>query len=128
MVMDEGSNSDTVMVLVVEDEPMIRMNGVDLLEDQGYRVLEAASADEAIALLEQAPDVRLLFSDIDMPGSMNGVELAELVHRRWPGIRLLLTSGQQKVSGDDMPQDGRFLAKPYSRGDVIDQVNDLLGQ
>ncbi|WP_206239809.1 response regulator [Novosphingobium terrae] len=116
------------MVLVVEDEPMIRMNGVDLLEDQGYQVLEAASADEAITLLEQAPDVRLLFSDIDMPGSMNGVELAELVHRRWPGIRLLLTSGQRQVSGEDMPEDGRFLAKPYSQGDVIDQVKDLLSR
>lgn len=60
------------------------MNGVEILEDAGYSVREAANADEAMAPLEHAPQVRLLFSDVDMPGSMNGVASAELVHDRWP--------------------------------------------
>lgn len=116
------------LVLVVEDEPIIRMVGVDMLEEAGYRVLEAASADEAIAILEDAPEVRLLFSDVDMPGSMDGVELAECVHDRWPRIRLLLTSGHRDVAKSHLPDDGRFIPKPYTYSQVIDQIRGLLAR
>lgn len=114
------------LVLVVEDEALIRLNGVDILEDAGYTVIEAASADEAIAILEQAPQVRLVFSDVDMPGTMNGLELAELVHSRWPGIRLLLTSGHRQIRQADVPDDGRFVAKPYSSQTIVDHIHQLL--
>jgi CheY-like chemotaxis protein len=112
--------------MVVEDETLIRMNGVDMLEDAGFTVVEAASADEAIAMLEDAADVRLLFSDVDMPGSMDGVALAELVHKRWPKIRLLLTSGHHRIADEDLPDHGRFVPKPYSNETVVDQVDALL--
>lgn len=114
------------LVLLVEDEALIRFNGVDILEDAGYSVIEAASADEAIALLERAPEVKLVFSDVDMPGSMDGLALVELVHSRWPGVRLLLTSGHRQFADRDLPDDGRFLAKPYSSQCVVDHIRDLL--
>ena len=85
------------VILVVDDEAMVRMSGVMMLEDAGYEVLEAASADEAMELLKHAPEVRLMFSDVDMPGSMNGVELATAVNDRWPNIRLLLTVPRQHL-------------------------------
>lgn len=121
---EEGDERD--VVLVVEDEAVVRMYGADILEDAGYSVLEASSADEAIALLEQAPEIRLLFSDVDMPGSMNGVALAELVHARWPKIRLLLTSGHHSIADADLPDHGRFVSKPYSGDAIVRQVDDLL--
>ena len=99
-------------VLVVDDEAMIRMFGADMIADAGYQVIEAASADEALRILEGAEDIDLLFSDVDMPGSMNGLALAEIVHKRWPNVRLLLTSGHHHLRNDDVPDDGRFLPKP----------------
>ncbi len=120
------NNQESPVVLVVEDEALIRMNGVDLLEDAGYSVIEAASADEAIAILEKAPQIRLLFSDVDMPGSMDGIELAEFVHQRWPKMRLLLTSGHHKIADADLPDHGRFVSKPYSDQTIVKQVEALL--
>ncbi len=116
------------IILVVEDEALIRMQGVDMLEDAGYTVLEAQSADEAIALLEDGSEVRLMFSDVDMPGSMDGVALAELVHGRWPKIRLLLTSGHHHIADADLPDDGQFVPKPYSNEAIIEKVDDLLAK
>ncbi len=97
-----------------------------MLEDAGYSVVEAANADEAIAILEGTTDVRLLFSDVDMPGSMNGVALAEVVHARWPNVRLLLTSGHHHIADAQLPDDGRFIPKPYSQKAVVREVNSLL--
>jgi two-component system, response regulator PdtaR len=114
------------VLLVVDDEAMVRMNGVMMLEDAGYEVIDAASADEAIELLQNAPDVRLVFTDVDMPGSMNGVELATVIHERWPNIRLLLTSGHHRLANSTLPDHGRFISKPYSGETVVDQVGSLL--
>lgn len=83
-------------ILVVEDETLIRMVGAEILEDAGFDVLEAADADEALRILQAHDDVLLLFSDVDMPGSMDGLDLARVVHERWPDIRLLLTSGRHE--------------------------------
>jgi len=116
------------VILVVEDETLVRMMGVDIVEDAGYRAIEAASAEEAIAILERAPDVRLMFSDVDLHGGMNGVALAELVHSRWPNIRLLLTSGHHDLASRDLPDDGRFVPKPYTSEVVVGQIDDLLDQ
>lgn len=100
-------------VLIVEDEALVRFVGAEAAIDAGYEVLEAESADEALKILEQADEVGILFSDIRMPGSMDGLELAKVVHDRWPKIGILLTSGDTFPDFAEMPDDGRFLPKPF---------------
>ncbi|MGK6322875.1 response regulator [Sphingomonas sp. DT-51] len=112
-------------VLLVEDELFVRMIGADALAEAGYRVIEAGDADEALARLERSADVQVLFTDIRMPGTMDGLQLAGEVHRRWPSIRILLTSGDTRPTRDDIPDDGRFLAKPY-RFEVLSRELDQL--
>ncbi|WP_066805563.1 response regulator [Sphingomonas asaccharolytica] len=114
------------VVLVVEDEMLVRMHGVGILEDAGFKVLEAANADEALAILDKHDDVRLLFSDVDMPGTMDGLELVRLVHNRWPAIRLLLTSGHRHLKNDSLPDNGEFVRKPWSESVLIQKVQSVL--
>lgn len=113
-------------VLVVEDETFVRMHGMDILEDAGFEVLEAGNADEAMTILGQHDDVRLLFSDVDMPGSIDGLELARLVHERWPTIRLLLTSGHHQLQEATLPDSGKFVSKPWSHDVLIQKIQDAL--
>jgi len=126
--MPETPDPSTGCVLVVDDNALVRMLGADALEDAGYAVIEAANADEALEILRGARAVRLLFTDVDMPGSMNGLELADLVHRRWPEIRLLVTSGHHLLADADVPDACRFVAKPYSQVTVIAEVAALLAE
>jgi two-component system, response regulator PdtaR len=115
------------VILIVEDEMMVRLVGSDALSDAGYSVVEAETADEAVKLLEEeGGDVHLLFTDIRMPGSMNGLELADLVHQRWPGIRILLTSGDTYPSQEQIPDDGAFLQKPYRVDALRSEVKRLI--
>jgi len=103
-----------MLVLVVEDEPIIRMSTVAMIEDAGYDVVEAADADEAIKLLERWPDIRVVFSDIEMPaGSMDGLKLIHAVRERWPPVVLILASGRVTPSVEEMPSETVFLPKPY---------------
>jgi CheY-like chemotaxis protein len=104
------------VVLVVEDEPLIRMGIVGELEDAGFDVLEAASADEAMALLNVYSRIGFLFTDINMPGSMDGTNLAAAVRCRWPLTRIIVTSG--KGTPEQMPAGSRFFSKPYD-GSVV---------
>ena len=113
------------LVLVVEDEFLVRMNALSLLEEAGFDVLEAGSADEAIALLEDRKDIRIVFTDINMPGSMDGLRLAHAIRNRWPPIELVLTSGQMRVRNEDMPERGRFLSKPYEPSELVHVVRSL---
>jgi CheY-like chemotaxis protein len=113
------------LVLVVEDEFLVRMNAVSLLEEAGFGVLEAASADDAIALLESRKDIRIVFTDINMPGSMDGLRLAHAIRNRWPPIELVLTSGQMRVRSEDMPERGHFLSKPYDPSELVEVVRSL---
>jgi CheY-like chemotaxis protein len=113
------------LVLVVEDEFLVRMNAVALLEEAGFGVLEAASADDAIELLESRKDIRIVFTDINMPGSMDGLRLAHAIRNRWPPIELLLTSGQMRVRTEDMPERGRYLSKPYDPSELVRMVRSL---
>ncbi|MEC3909042.1 response regulator [Sphingobium sp. CR2-8] len=117
---------DKQTVLVVEDDVLVRMHGVDILEDAGFTVLEAETADDAIMLLQGQQDVHLLFSDIDMPGSMNGLELAQLVRDRWPKVRLLLTSGHHHIAEEALPEHGRFVRKPWTRERLIATIQATL--
>lgn len=113
-------------VLVVEDELFIRLETVDAISAAGFNVIEAGSADEALLMIEQADDVRLLFTDVNMPGAMDGLDLARTVHRRWPEIRLLVTSGQERLTSSDLPDHGRFLGKPYQTRRLVDAIREMM--
>lgn len=105
------------LVLVVEDEPLVRMVAAEGLYDAGFEVIEAESADDALDILAARDDVGVLFTDVNMPGSVDGAELARLVHDRWPELRIVITSGRDFV-GAGLPEDGRFVAKPYNPGEI----------
>jgi CheY-like chemotaxis protein len=113
-------------ILVVDDEEILRLHAADLLEENGYAVVEAPNAEAALKALEHRPDVRLLFTDIQMPGAIDGLELARLVHQRWPNILLVVTSGRQRPRQAEIPDDGRFIAKPYRAPELLGQVNKML--
>jgi two-component sensor histidine kinase/CheY-like chemotaxis protein len=114
-------------VLVVEDEMILRMRAVDIVEDAGFCPVEAVSADEAIAILECRSDISLLFTDIQMPGSMDGLKLAHAVHERWPSIKIILVSGHVKPSDADRPADSRFFAKPLGVEQMITELQEMVG-
>jgi CheY-like chemotaxis protein len=114
------------LVLVVEDEMFLRMNAVDMIESVGFEVLEAGTADEAIRILEARNDVRIVFTDIQMPGSMDGLKLARAVRGRWPPIKIVATSGHVNVTEDDLPEGGRFLPKPYSSSQLASTLQQLI--
>jgi CheY-like chemotaxis protein len=115
---------ELIKVLVVEDDALIRLVAVDIVQGAGFEVIEAQHADEAMRIVESVPDIQLVFTDIHMPGSMDGLALARRIEHRWPPIRLIITSGKASLRADDLPAGGRFLPKPYTAG----QVCDLLGQ
>ena len=114
-------------VLVVEDEMVLRMRAVDIVEDAGFTAVEAVNADEALAILESRSDISLLFSDIQMPGSMDGLKLAHAVHDRWPSIKIILVSGQVKLSDADKPADSRFFGKPLEVKQMIAELQEMVG-
>ena len=112
-------------VLVVEDEAIIRMSAVSLVEDGGFEALEAASADEAIAILEAHPNIRVVFTDIHMAGSMDGLQLIAYAHRRYPPLQFIVVSGEKSPSRLEMPEGSRFFSKPYdvmAVGEVLHQM------
>ncbi|MEO9229757.1 MAG: response regulator [Devosia sp.] len=113
-------------VLVVEDETIIRMNMVLHLEDEGFVVFEAASADEAITMLNAHQEVRVLFTDIDMPGSMDGLKLSAYVRERWPPVRIIVTSGKRMVEVTDLPDGSMFFSKPYQLDNVVVAIRELV--
>ena len=113
-------------VLVVEDEALIRMDIVDCLNEAGFDVVEAANADEAIRILETRTDIRLVLTDVDMPGSMDGLKLAAFVRHRWPPIRIIVTSGHVRVGEGDLPSGGRFFRKPYDRPEIARAVREMI--
>lgn len=116
---ESGAAGTRKVVLVVEDEPILRMMAVDMVEDAGFIALEAADADEAIRILEARDDIRILFTDIDMPpGSMDGIKLAAAVRDRWPPVEIIVTSGHVARAEANLPERGLFFAKPYNPDDV----------
>ena len=109
-------------VLVVEDEPIIRLGIVSSIEDAGYAVVEAASADAAIALLSEDSEVGVVVTDVDMPGSMDGIRLAHYVRRHWPPIQLLVISGKVGVTPGELPDGARFMSKPFQEPQLIHTI------
>jgi two-component sensor histidine kinase len=114
-------------VLVVEDEMILRMRAVDIVEDAGFNPVEAVNADQAISILESRSDISLLFTDIQMPGSIDGLKLAHAVHDRWPAIKIILVSGQVKPSDSERPADSRFFGKPLGVDQMIAELQAMVG-
>jgi two-component sensor histidine kinase/CheY-like chemotaxis protein len=126
MLTTTGS-TDVPKVLVVEDEMVLRMRAADIVEDAGFTPIEAVNADEAIAILESRSDIAVLFTDIQMPGSMDGLKLAHAVHARWPDIKIVLVSGQVKPTDAERPADSRFFGKPLGVEQMIAELQSMVG-
>jgi CheY-like chemotaxis protein len=118
----------SIVVVVVEDEAMIRLVVADALIDAGFEVLEARHAEEAVTVLQiEAPRVHALFTDVDMPGEMNGIMLAHHTRRSWPWISLLVTSGLASPEAADMPVGTRFIPKPYDIASITRHIREMAG-
>jgi two-component system, response regulator PdtaR len=115
------------VVLIVEDELLLRINAVELITEAGFDVLEAGNADEAIAILERRPDIHTVFTDIQMPGSMDGLKLARFIRGRWPPIKLVVTSGHVAIRDGDLPEGGVFIGKPYTSAEISATLRGLAG-
>jgi len=114
------------VILLVEDEALIRLATTALLEDAGYSVIEAGNADVAIRILESRSDIGAVFTDIIMPGSVDGLRLSHAIRDRWPPVHLLVTSGLS-VPIENFPRKARFLRKPYTPVQVLKALSDLFG-
>lgn len=124
----EPTRKRDFVVLVVEDEPFVRMLGADALEDAGFGVLEACNADEALRLLGARSDVRIVFTDIEMPGSVDGLALAWRIHERWPRIGVVLTSGRCFIDPASMPHGDLFMPKPYAAWALVRQIETIIAR
>jgi len=124
--MDRAVPGQRPVVLVVEDENLIRLSALDMVEDAGFEAIAASNADEAIRILESRNDICAVFTDVHMPGSMDGIRLARVVRNRWPTVALIVTSGHTTVPETDLPTGGRFLSKPYGPGEVGSALQQLI--
>jgi two-component sensor histidine kinase/CheY-like chemotaxis protein len=123
----ESPAEPSTNVLVVEDEMVLRMRAVDIVEDAGFNAVEAVNADEALSILESRSDISLLFSDIQMPGTMDGLKLAHAVYERWPSIKIILVSGKVKLSDAERPANSRFFGKPLEMKQMAAVLQDMIG-
>jgi two-component system, response regulator PdtaR len=113
------------VVLVVEDEPLLRMDTVDMVEEAGFEAVEAANATQAMHVLEDRDDIRIILSDIDMPPGMDGMELVAIVRNRWPPIEIILVSGQISSASVRLPERGVFFSKPYRQRDLVTAMQQM---
>jgi len=121
-------NNGKSVVLVVEDSTIIRMGAVDLVLSAGYEAIEAVDADAAIRILESRSDIDLVFTDVQMPGTMDGIKLAHYIRNRWPPVKLLVASGATIVEESSLPTGSRFFSKPYDEHTITDAMARLLAE
>ena len=114
------------VVLVVEDNPIILMSALDLVVTAGFEGVGAANADEAIAILEARADIRLVFTDVEMPGTIDGVKLAHYIRERWPPIHLIVASGKAILEESQLPAGSRFFSKPYDDNTIVEEMTRML--
>jgi CheY-like chemotaxis protein len=119
-----GKHMEKAVVLVVEDEALIRISALHIVADAGFDVLEACNADEALAILDSRNDIRAVLTDIRMPGSMDGWELAGAIRRRWPPMHLVVASAHAP-NGGILPANGRFIGKPYTAEQITTALYEL---
>jgi CheY-like chemotaxis protein len=122
---DAAASASRPAVLVVEDEPLIRMDAAAMIEEAGYDVVEASNPNEAIAILQTRTDIRIVFTDVEMPGSMDGLKLARYIRKRWPPIQLIVTSGRYHIDDADLPLRGKFVPKPYDFSRLSNVIRSL---
>ncbi len=120
------SAPERAVVLIVEDEPLVRMMVIELFEDEGFEVLEAADADQALGILRHRSDVALLFTDVEMPGSLDGYALARWVHVHRPAMKTMIVSGRALPGVGDVPEGAAFVGKPYDYDDVMHRVGAMM--
>lgn len=113
------------VVLIVEDEPILRFHAADIVASAEFEVIETANADEAIAILNKRSDISIVLTDIDMPGSMDGLRLAAAVRDRWPPIEIIVMSGFVKPKPDALPRRGVFLPKPYQPEQLLSALRSF---
>ena len=118
--------AEQAAVLVVEDEELVRIDSCQRLEDAGLRVLEASGAEEALALLHAHPEVRVLVTDVKMPGWMSGIDLARFVGKEWPEISILVTSAYYTAQDAELPENITVFPKPFSPDALVREVRLLL--
>lgn len=123
--MAQSFDPSKLAVLVVEDEPLLLMDAMDMIEDAGFIAYGAEDAEEAIRMLQMYPEIQVLFTDVDMPGNMDGLMLAHAVRDRWPPVFIIVASGHVKVTSEDLPENGLFFAKPYPPRKVVAALNDI---
>jgi CheY-like chemotaxis protein len=119
-----GNSTKAAVILIVEDESLVRLFAVETVTNAGFEAIEAANADEAIWILERRNDIRAVFTDIQIPGSMDGLKLAHAVRNRWPPIKIIVTSGLLQITEQDLPEGGRFFAKPYDPIQIRDTLRE----
>jgi two-component system, response regulator PdtaR len=113
------------IILIVEDETLVRLAAVGMLEDAGFRMVEAANSDQALELLAADSNVQLLFTDVSMPGAIDGLALARMVRIRWPRIAIMVTSAMRMSHPEELPAGSRFERKPYSLDTVVRHAREL---
>lgn len=113
-------------MLIVEDSVLVRMGAVDLVQSMGYEALEAGDADGAIRILESRDDVDMVFTDVQMPGSMDGIKLSHYIRKGWPPVKLIVASGNAILEESSLPTGSRFFSKPYDDHAIRDAMADLL--
>lgn len=119
------SHCETV-VLVVEDNWLIRRGAVDIVSAAGFEALEAGDADEAIRILESRQDIHIVFTDVGMPGGMDGMKLSHYIRHRWPPVKLIVTSGKFTVDESHLPARARFFHKPYDESAIVEAMTGML--
>ena len=127
VMMDAMANKPAPVILIVEDDPFLRMLTVEFVNEAGFDTVEACDADQAIAILESNSKITVLFTDINMPGRIDGLKLARVVNNRWPVIAILIASGHVLLQQADLPPNGHFLQKPYRAAAMIADLHSLVG-
>jgi two-component system, response regulator PdtaR len=122
----EQTMASTPTILVVEDEPLVRLVGTLLLADAGFNVIEACNAEEALRVLEAGSDIRIVFTDVEMPGALDGFGLARCVHERWPAIGVIVTSGRAEPPRQKAGLNELFVAKPYASSTLMHKIEACL--
>jgi len=113
-------------VLVVEDEPILRLDAISMVEEAGFEAVEALSSADAITLLEQRLDIRLVYMDLDMPRSRKGIEIAAAIRKRWPPIEIILTAAYFTRDSVQLPDRAEFYPKPINHAEVIAAMQRLM--
>lgn len=125
--MPRRSVAKNPVVLIVEDEPLVRELEADILIGAGFRLIESKTADEAFEILRRGAEVQVVFTDVDMPGSIDGFEFARLVHQGWPEVAIVVSSGKMRPGPADLPQNAIFVPKPYRPAQLVEKIREALG-